>query len=223
MRQRVEHRAQRQRRRNRHAVAGVAQPRPGHRDVDRDQQCVEAGRGGASHQRHRAVPILPHVELKPVAALRVRGRDVLDRGGAQRRQRERDAGPCRRVRAGDLALGVHQPGEPGRRDAERQRDRLAEHMPAGVDLRDVAQDRRVKLDVAERLAGPRQRQFVLGRAVGVVERRFRGPALGDPAQVLDRQRVVESALGAVSRGLRNCISGARSRTFGIRRVTTVPP
>ena len=55
-------------------------------------------------------------------------------------------------RAGALALGLHHPGEAGRRDAERQLDALAEHVPAGVDRRDVAQDRRVELDVVERLA-----------------------------------------------------------------------
>ena len=127
VRHRVEHGAQRQRRRYGHAVAGVAQPRAGDRNVDGDQQRVVARRGGALHQRHRPVAVLPHVQLKPVAAMWVCGLDVLDRGGAQRRQRERDAGACGGVGAGDLALGVHQPGEARRRDAERQRDPVAEH------------------------------------------------------------------------------------------------
>ena len=40
----------------------------------------------------------------------------LDRGSAQRGERERDA--C--VRAGDLTLGLHQPGDAGRRNPERR-------------------------------------------------------------------------------------------------------
>ncbi len=116
----VEHRAQRQRRRDGHAVAGVTQPRTGHRNVHGDQQRVEAGRGGPLHQRHRPIAVLPHVQLKPVAAMRVCGLDVLDRAGAQCRKGERDACAGRGMGTGDLALGVHQPGEARRRDPERQ-------------------------------------------------------------------------------------------------------
>ena len=131
-------------------------------------------------------------------------------------KRERDACPGRRMGTGDLALGLHQPGEARRRDPERQRDAVAEHSPAGVDLRDVAQDRRVKLDVAERLPGPGQRQLLLGGAVGVVERRFRRAALGDSAQVVDGQRRLEPRLVGLSCGFRNCSSGASSRGRGSR-------
>ncbi len=53
-----------------------------------------------------------------------------------------------------LTLGVHEPSESGRRDPERQRYPSAENIPARVDLCDVAQDRRMKLDVAERLPRP---------------------------------------------------------------------
>ena len=54
-----------------------------------------------------------------------------------------------------------------------------------VDLRDVAQDRRVEGDVGERLPGPGQGDLAVRRAVGVVERRAWGAALGDRAQVRD--------------------------------------
>ena len=47
VRQRVEDGAQRQRRRDRHPVAVVAQPRAGDRNVDGDQQGVESGVGRA--------------------------------------------------------------------------------------------------------------------------------------------------------------------------------
>ena len=80
------------------------------------------GCGGAVDEGHRALPVLPHVELEPVAAVRVRGLHVLDRRGAHRRQRERDARRAGRGGARALALGLHHAGEPGRRDAERQGD-----------------------------------------------------------------------------------------------------
>jgi len=83
--------------------------------------------------------------------------------------------------ARDLALGLHQPGEARRRYPEWQRNVPPEHGPSGVDLLDIAQDRRMKLDVAERLPGTGQGQLLLGGAVGVVERRFRRAAPGDSA------------------------------------------
>jgi len=49
----------------------------------------------------------------------------------------------------DLAFGVHQTGETGRRDPEGLRHAVAEHRGSGIDLGDIAQDGRVKLDVAE--------------------------------------------------------------------------
>ena len=57
--------------------------------------------------------------------------------------------------------------------------RSPEHVAAEVDLGDVAQDRRVQLDVAERLSGAGQGELVLGGAVGVVEGGARGRAFGD--------------------------------------------
>ena len=67
----------------------------------------------------------------------------------------------------------------------------------------------MKLDVAERLPGAGQRHFLLGRAVGVVERGLRRAALGDSAQVLDGQRRLEPALPSrFSGACWNCISGA---------------
>ena len=96
-----------------------------------------------------------------------------------------------------LALGLHQAGEARRGDAERQRARAAEHLAGRVDHGHVAQDRRVELDVLERLAGARERQLALGGALGVVERRLRRAALRDVAQVGDRQRLLEPAVGRV--------------------------
>ena len=181
----------RQLRRDGHPVAYVAQPRARHRDVDRHQQRVVAGLGGAVDQRHRAVAVLPHVELEPVPAAGVRRGDVLDRGRAHRRQRERDPGRGGRCRARDLALGLHHPGEAGRRDPERQRDRPPS---TSRDVSTVETSRRIdgtNSTSRERLPGAGQRDLRLGGAVGVVERGLRRAPLGDPTQVVDGQRLLE--------------------------------
>ena len=115
--------------------------------------------------------------------------------------------PRRRGGAGDLALGLHHPGEAGRRDPERQRRPAAEHLARGVDRRDVAQDRRDELDVGERLAGPGQRDLAVGGAVGVVEGGLRRTPLGDPAEVVDGQGLVEPALLGDNSGFLNFSSG----------------
>ena len=59
----------------------------------------------------------------------------------------------------------------------------------------------MKLDVAEGLSGTPQRDLVLGGAVGVVERRPRCPSLGDPPQIVDGLRVIESLLETIEPGL----------------------
>ena len=53
----------------------------------------------------------------------------------------------------------------------------------------------MKLDVAEGLSRALDGQLVLGRAVGVVERRLGGAPFGDASQILDGERGVEAALG----------------------------
>ena len=84
----------------------------------------------------------------------------------------------------------------------------------------VAQDRRVELDVLERLARARQRELALGRAVGVVERRLRRAPLGDRAQIVDASaRSSSRRFVALSSGFLNCISGRSSRGFGNWRFT----
>jgi hypothetical protein len=99
--------------------------------------------------------------------------------------------------AGDLTLGVHQPGETRRRYAKRQRHPVAEHVCAGVDLGDIAKDCRVKLDVAKGLPGPGQRQLLFGGAIGVIERRFWCAALGNSPQILDGERRIQPPPGGI--------------------------
>ena len=193
--QRVDDGAWRERRRDREAVAGVAQPRPGDRYVDGHHEGVEPRLRGPLDQRHGAVAVLPHVELEPLPGPgRGRG-DVLDRGGAHGRERVGDAGRLRRRHPGDLALGLHQPGEPGGRDPERQR-RSAPRAPRGR-CRRCDTSRRIdgwNSTSRERLPGPAQRHLAVGGTVGVVERGPGSTPLRDPPQVLDRQRGGQPAL-----------------------------
>ena len=104
----------------------------------------------------RDLAVAHDVQLEPVAPVRVRRLHVLDRRRAERRQGERDAGGTGRARPGDLALGLHEPGEAGRRDAERQGRRSAEDLGRRVDVAARTQDVGVELDVLERLAGARR-------------------------------------------------------------------
>jgi hypothetical protein len=116
----VEHGAQRELRRDREAVARVAQPRSRDRRVDGEEQGVEPGGRGAAREVVGDLPVTHDVQLEPVPAVWVGGADVLDGRRAERGQRERDSGGAGRGGAGPFALGVHEPGEPGRRDPERQ-------------------------------------------------------------------------------------------------------
>ena len=82
-RDRARHRARSNRGRDRHAIAYVAQPRPRHRHVDRHHQRVETRLRSPIHQRHRAVAVLPHIQLEPVPTVRVRRRDLQRASGAR--------------------------------------------------------------------------------------------------------------------------------------------
>ena len=78
-RDRVDDRAERELRRDREPVALVAQSGAGDRGVDGEVQGVEAGRRGPPGELVRDLAVAHHVELEPVAAVRVGRLDVLDR------------------------------------------------------------------------------------------------------------------------------------------------
>ena len=128
---RVDDGAGRELRRDREAVALVAQARAGDGRVDREEEGVEAGGCRAAGELVRDLAVAHHVELEPVAAVRVRGLHVLDRGRAERREGERDAGSARGAGAGDLALGLHQAGE-ARSARCRTAARSGRRAPRGV-------------------------------------------------------------------------------------------
>ena len=182
------------------AVPLVAQPRSGDGDVDGDEQGIVSGLGGPVDQRHGAVPVVPHVQLEPVAAVGRRGGDVLDGGGSHGGQGERNPGRGCGGRAGALAFGMHHAGEARGGDAEGQLDPFAEHLPAGVHGRDVAQDGRVELQPGKRASRAGQGNLGFGGAVGVVERGPGRASLGDAAQVVDGQCGVQPASCRVDRG-----------------------
>ena len=182
------------------AVPLVAQPRSGDGDVDGDEQGIVSGLGGPVDQRHGAVPVLPHVQLEPVAAVGCRGGDVLDGGGSHGGQGEGDPGRGGGARPGALAFGLHHAGEARGGNAEGQLDPFAENLPAGIDGRDIAQDGRVELQSGERASRAGQGDLGFCGAVGVVERGFGCASLGDAAQVADGQGRVQPAPCRVDRG-----------------------
>src|SRR5699024_229549 len=169
-----------------HAVAGITQAGATHRYVHGDQERVEARLGGAVHQRHGPVAVLPHVQLEPVAAGGVGLGDILDRAGAHGGQGIGDTDRRGGGGAGDLSFGLRHAGGARGCNAGGKGGRPTENGGGGVHVGDVAQDSGVELDVLEGLPRPVQGEFALGGAVGVVERGLRGAQLGDPAQVLDR-------------------------------------
>src|SRR5690606_38916880 len=184
---------QAQLRRDREAVAGIAQPGPRDRGVDREEERVVARPRGALDQAEGDLPLVHHVQLEPVPPQRVRGLHVLDRGGAERREGEGDARGPGGAGPGDLALGLHQAREARRRDAEGEGGAAAEDLRGGVHMGDVVQDRGVELDVLEGLDGAAHGDLSLGGAVGVVEGRGGRASLRDPPQVLDRERGGQAA------------------------------
>jgi hypothetical protein len=78
---------------------------------------------------------------------------------------------------------VHEPREAGRAEAERPGALPAPRVGDGVQVADVAQNARDKLEVTEQLSCTPEAQFVIGGAVGVVEDSPRGVPTGNAAQV----------------------------------------
>ena len=91
-------RAKRETRWDRQAVAHVARAAPRDRRVDAHRQHAVPARPGSRHELVGDGAIAPHVELEPEVVVPAR-REILDRGGADGRQRVREAGLLRR--AGD--------------------------------------------------------------------------------------------------------------------------
>ena len=97
-------------------------------------------------------------------------------------------------------FGLHHAGETGGGDAERQLDPFAEHLPAGVDGRDIAQDGRVELQFGKGASRPGQGDLGFCGAVCVVERGFGCAPFGDTAQVGDGRAGASRAAGRIDDG-----------------------
>ena len=151
-----------------------------------DQRLVAGAGGPPDHLLHEA-PVAPDVHLEPLrsgAGLR----HLLDRAGAERRQGVRQAGPRRRPRYGQLAVGIGDAGEARRRQDQRQRQAAPEQRRRRVDVADVPQHPGPEHHPGERRRVGRHRALVLGRTVDVVEHPPGQAPPGDGAQVGDRRR-----------------------------------
>ena len=179
-------------RRNGETIALIPQPGARNRGVHREEQRVKTGRSGAFHQPIGDFPLPHDIQLEKVSAVRVRGLHILNRGGTQGGQAEWDAGLPGGGSAGQLALGLHEPGETRRGDTEREGGRAAEHLAAGIHIADIVEDGGVELHILECLAGPIHRDFVVGGTVRVVKGSCRGATLGDLAQVINGLGVAEA-------------------------------
>ena len=162
--------------------------------VDGDYEClVPGGRSAVDHVAQQAL-VLPDVDLEPPVTVSVDGCHLLDRPCRERRQGVRQASPVGGSSDGQLTLGIGDPRESGRREHERQRNRLAHQARSGIDVRDIAEHSRPEPIVAERCPVGAHRPLVLGTAVDVVEHSTRKPSLGDPAQIIDTRRRGQPAL-----------------------------
>ena len=187
----VDERARGDPRRHDEAVALVALARSRARDVDRDDDRLVPGRPRALQQRLGQPAVAPDVELKPPRARTGRGH-VLK--GARRRRGEHveAAGPVDGPGDPDLALVVHEAGEPGGRPQQRDLDAPAQHLGGEVDLGGAdqhprAQRQRLQVGLVALLG-----HLVPGGAVDVVEHAAGQAPPRQRAQVGD----VDGTLGA---------------------------
>jgi hypothetical protein len=114
-------------------------------------------------------------------------------------------------------LGLHEPGEAGRCDAEGQGRRSAQDLGGRVDVGDVGQHAGMELHVLEGLPGAVHRELALGRTVGVVECRGGGTTLRDRAQVVDGLGLVQARPREVERRLAELHE--LEDLFGLRELT----
>ena len=99
--------------RHREPAAHVTLAAAQHRRVHREHEALVPGGGGPVDQLADQLPIPPGIDLEPETPLADRPH-LLDGPAGHRRQRVRDAGPGRSTGGRQLAVGMHQPGEPDR-------------------------------------------------------------------------------------------------------------
>ena len=193
----VDDRRRADRRRQREAAADVALAPAEHGGVDGEHERLVAGGGGAVDHLLDEAAVAPGVHLEPQPAVADRPH-LLDRAGAERRQRVGQPGPRGGAGDGELALGIGDAGEPGRREHQRVGERLAEQRRARCrPSRRRAAPGAGSVVAANAACVGGQRALVLGAAVDVVEHAAGQPALGDAAEIGDRRGPGEAPLDAV--------------------------
>ena len=211
-------RAQGELRRNRQAIADIAQANAANRGIDREDEGVVAGEFGALHQRLARHPVAPHVELEPAPRI---GRDLgecLDRGCPEGRERVGNPDVAGHLRDRGLAHVMHHPGEPRRAEGEGQGGSLTEHLHRAVDLGDITQHPRRELHPRIGLDRSSKRELGAGGTIGVVEHRSRHAAHCESADVSDARAPLEPGLPAGERAIPASDEGqdlARSRQSSI--------
>ena len=177
------------------AASDVALSAPEGREIDGGDDGLEAGGGGPADHLLDETPVLPHVDLEPVAAL-VDRRDLFDRAGAEGRQGVGEAGPTSGAGHREFAFGVGDAGEPGGDQHERKRERATEQGGRRVDHADVAQDPGHELKIGERRHAAGEGPLVFGRAVDVVEHPAGQPPFRHRPQVGDVRGAIDPSVGA---------------------------
>ena len=127
------------RRRKGEASAHVALTTAENRGVDGQDECFVVRRGRTLDHLLDQAAIPPGVHLKPESPV-AHATNLLDRAGAERRQRVRETGAGGRPGYGELTGGVSDAGEASRREDERVRGGLPQDRRRDVDAMDVAED-----------------------------------------------------------------------------------
>ncbi len=192
----VEDRLQPDLRREREPAADVALTATEHRGVDGEPQRRVAGGLRPTDEIGDQSPVTPCVHLEPLVAVGHRG-DLLDRPGAHRRQRVRQAGAGRGAGDREFTLGVGDARVAGRRDDQRHRHRAPEQGRRRIERTHVAQHPGPELDAPEAGGVLCQRTLVLGGTVDVVEHTAWEATLGDPTALLDRHHLAQPVIDGV--------------------------
>ena len=194
----VEHRARGEGGRHRQPVTHIPQSRPRHRHIDGQHQRLVPRLLSPCHQLFRRSPVPPDIELEPqprprhpphLLGHRLGGRRAESRDGI------RDAAFPGHPRDRRLALVVHEPGEAGRREAERHRGRGTEDGRRGRQRADVLQDAGLELDPLVCRPRPPVARLGLRGAVDIVEDGPRDPAADHVAQIGHGERGAEVPTG----------------------------
>ena len=166
----------------RHARMRIAIARAGQRHVDREYQGLDAGGLGAfQHIAHEAA-ILEHVELEPdrARALRLHFFERADRHGGKREGHAMGSRSARGLHF--TAAGIH-PGQPNRREHDRQGHVFAKQgggggQPAHVAQHVLADAQRLEIGLV-----PPQRGFRTRSAVDIVKQKRRQAPRGRATEI----------------------------------------